>query len=171
MSERAATIDDATMKFGLLMESAEAHQRMAEAHLEKLRSHTQDLDGVVREEIRRTLIEELQELTLESRRAAQALHGMRRAANLRALLWSVLLAVLSTAIPGAIVYCTLPSAGEIDGLRKERSELAANIARLRQQGGRVDLRHCGEPARLCVRVDRRAPTYGDGGDYFIVEGY
>ena len=51
MSESAPAIDDATMKFGLLMESAQAHQKLAETHLEKLRAHTQDLDGVVREEI------------------------------------------------------------------------------------------------------------------------
>ena len=76
-------IDDATMKVGLLMESAQAHQKLAETHLEKLRAHTQDLDGVVREEIRRTLIEELQDLAAESKRAAQALNGMKRAANMR----------------------------------------------------------------------------------------
>ncbi len=51
MSERALGIDDATMKFGLLMESAQTHQKIAEAHLEKLRAHTQELDGVVREEM------------------------------------------------------------------------------------------------------------------------
>jgi hypothetical protein len=47
MGERAGTVDETTMKFGLLMESAQAHQKMAETHLEKLRAHTQDLDGVV----------------------------------------------------------------------------------------------------------------------------
>ena len=57
MSERASTVDETTMKFGLLMESAELIKKMAESHLEKLRAHTQDLDGVVREEIRRTLVE------------------------------------------------------------------------------------------------------------------
>ncbi len=62
MSERAPAMDDTTMKFGLLMESAQTHQKLADAHLEKLRAHTRDLDGVVREEIRRTLVEELQDL-------------------------------------------------------------------------------------------------------------
>ncbi len=67
------------MKFGLLMESAQTHQKMAEAHLEKLRAHTQELDGVVREEIRRTLIEELQELTdgERARDAGSARHETR----------------------------------------------------------------------------------------------
>ncbi len=171
MSESAPAIDDATMKFGLLMESAQAHQKLAETHLEKLRAHTQDLDGVVREEIRRTLLEELQELTAESKRAAQALHGMKRAANLRGLLWSVGVAVLCTAIPSAIARWALPSAREIAALRLERDQLSASIARLVQQGGRVDWRHCGDAARLCVRVDRNAPTYGDKADYYIVKGH
>jgi hypothetical protein len=56
MSARTQTMDDATMKFGLLMESAQAHQKLAETHLEQLRAHTRDLDGVVRDEIRRTLV-------------------------------------------------------------------------------------------------------------------
>jgi hypothetical protein len=56
MSDRTQTMDDATMKFGLLMESAQAHQKLAETHLEQLRAHTRDLDGVVRDEIRRTLV-------------------------------------------------------------------------------------------------------------------
>src|SRR5271156_1986128 len=77
MSERAAAIDESTLKFGLLMESAQAHQRLAETQLETLRSHTQDLDGVVRDEIRRTLVEELQMLTAETSRAARALQRVR----------------------------------------------------------------------------------------------
>ncbi len=66
------------MKFGLLMESAQAHQKLAEAQLEKLRAHTQDLDSVVRDEIRRTLVEELQMLTAESTRAAQPAENQTR---------------------------------------------------------------------------------------------
>lgn len=171
MSERVPAIDDATMKFGLLMESAQAHQKLADAHLEKLRAHTRDLDGVVREEIRRTLIEELQALTAESKRAAQALQGMKRAANLRGLLWTVVAAVLCTAIPSAFARWVLPSPSEVAALKAERDRLASSVTRLEQHGGRVDWRHCGDAARLCVRVDRGAPSYGDKADYYIVKGY
>jgi uncharacterized protein involved in exopolysaccharide biosynthesis len=159
------------MKFGLLMESAQTHQRLAETHLQKLREHTQDLDGVVRDEIRRTLIEELAQLTAESRRAAQALSTMKRAANMRGLLWTAAIAMLSTAIPGALVHWLLPSAAEVDALRARRDQLQANVQRLEQRGGRIDWRRCGEEARLCVRVDRAAPTYGDKADYYVVKGY
>lgn len=162
---------DEVMKFGLLMESAQAHQKLAETHLERLRAHTRDLDGVVREEIRRTLIDELQELTAEGTRAAQALRAMKRAANMRVLLWSAGVAVVCTAIPSTIAHWVLPSAGEIAALRAERDRLVQSVGRLEQRGGRVDWRHCGDAARLCVRIDRSAPAYGEKADYYIVKGY
>jgi len=171
MSDRAEAMDDATMKFGLLMESAQAHQKLAETHLERLRAHTQDLDGVVRDEIRRTLTEELQMLSAESRRAAAALQRIRRGNPWRGALWSVAIAILCTGVPIAIMRWAMPSASEIARLRARRDELSANVSTLEQQGGRIDWRRCGETARLCVRVDRKAPTYGEKADYFVVAGY
>lgn len=159
------------MKFGLLMESAQAHQKLAETYLERLRAHTQDLDGVVREEIRRTLVEELRELSAESNRAAQALRAVKRAAGMRGLLLSAAAAALSSAVPFAIARWVLPSPTQIDALRTRRDQLAANVSRLDQQGGRIEWRRCGESARLCVHVDRTAPAYGDKGDFFVVKGY
>lgn len=164
-------MDDASMKFGLLMESAQAHQKMAETHLEQLRAHTQDLDGVVRDEIRRTLTEELQLLTAESNRCAQALRRIRFGADVRGALWSVAIAVLCTAIPLGILHWTLPSESELASLRTRRDELWASVAALEKQGGRIDWRHCGEGARLCVRVDRKAPAYGEKADFYVVAGH
>src|SRR5580692_6853792 len=86
MNDRAA-VDDATMKVGLLMESAQVHQKLAEGQLERLRAHTQDLDSVVRDEIRRTLVEELRALTAEATRATRALQKIRGAGALRGLAW------------------------------------------------------------------------------------
>src|ERR1700676_3462061 len=73
VTERGHPVGDDTLKVGLLMESAEAHQKLAETHLTKLLAHTQGLDEVVRDEIRRTLIEEFQALSAESDRATRAL--------------------------------------------------------------------------------------------------
>ncbi len=159
------------MKFGLLMESAQAHQKLAETHLERLRAHTQDLDGVVRDEIRRTLIDELQMLTAESTRATDALRKIGRGATVRRGLWSIVLAILCTGIPIAVMRWALPSESEIASLRARRDALAASVDTLERRGGRLDWRRCGATARLCVRVDRKAPTYGDKADYFIVAGY
>jgi hypothetical protein len=172
VSEQHGQLVDAdTMELGLLMEGAQVHQKLVETHLEKLRAHTQDLDGVVRDEIRRTLIDELQALTAETNRAVRALRDMKRAANMRYLMWNTGAAILCTAIPGAIAHYALPSQSEITALRAQRDSLAQNVALLERRGAKVDWRNCGDAARLCVRIDRKSPVYGDSADYYIVKGY
>jgi len=153
------------------MESAQAHQKLAEAHLEKLRAHTQDLDGVVRDEIRRTLIDELQAVTAESDRAARALRAMKHAAHLRGLAWNVGVALICAAVPVVVARYLLPTSADISALRLQRDALAQNVASLEQRGGKVDWKSCGDSARLCVRIDRKAPVYGEKADYYVVKGY
>jgi hypothetical protein len=65
----------------------------------------------------------------------------------------------------------LPSGSEFAALRARHDELAASVATLERQGGRIAWRRCGETARLCVRVDVAAPTYGEKSDYYIAAGY
>jgi hypothetical protein len=166
-----ATLDDKTMTFGLLMESAQAHQKLAETQLEKLRDHTRDLDGVVRDEIRRTLVDELQMLTVETARTIGALDRMRRGVTIRSTLASAAVAVVCAIAPIIIARATLPSAAEIASLSARRDELARNIATLKQRGAGVELRRCGASLRLCVQVDLKAPKYGDKADYYVIEGY
>lgn len=170
VSEREV-MDEHTMKFGLLMESAQAHQKMAEVHLEKLRAHTQDLDGVVRDEIRRTLVDELQAVTAESDRAARALRAMKHAATMRGMAWNMGIALICAFIPAAVAHYLLPTPAEIGALRLQRDALAQNVASLEQRGGKIDWKNCGDPARLCVRVDRKAPVYGEKADYYVAKGY
>jgi hypothetical protein len=170
MNDRAAA-DDATMKVGLLMESAQVHQKLAEGQFERLRAHTQDLDVVVRDEIRRTLVEELQMLTAETARATRALQKLRSGTVWRGMVLSLSGALLCALVPIALARWALPSPADIATLRARREELAASVAKLEQQGGRIDWRRCGEAKRLCVRVDRQAPSYGEKADYFVIEGY
>jgi hypothetical protein len=165
-------MEENTIKVGLLMEAAQAQQALAASALEKLNAHTRELDTVVRDEIRNTLVGELQLLGNESRRAAEALRSLGRSANLRVALWSVAVTFLCTAIPLCATWWFLPSQSELATLRVKRDELTSSLARLEQRGARADLRHCGgDPGRLCVRVDRKAPIYGEGGDYFVIKGY
>src|SRR5579863_7884369 len=126
MDSRSQAMDEASMKFGLLMESAQAHQKLAETHLDKLNAHVQDLDGVVRDEIRRTLVEELQMLSAESRRAALVLQGIRRNSLTRGTIWSIVLSVVCTGIPTAIVGWFIPTERQLAALRMRRDELAAS---------------------------------------------
>jgi hypothetical protein len=153
---------------GLLMEAVESQREQAAAALERLERHAAGLDAVVREQIRATLTEELTE---EGRRAAHSLRGAGQAANRRVLAWSIGSAALAAAIPLGISTWLLPTPAEVAALRATRDQLTANLTRLTEQGGRVQLRRCGAAGRLCVRIERAAPAYGDGADYAIVKGY
>ena len=165
-----AAMDDEAMKLGLLMEAAQAQQRLGQESLERLAAHTRDLDAIVRDEIRRTVAEELASLASETRHATESLQRVRRAANLRVLWWTVAIAAVCSGVAIAEAWWMLPSQREIAALRARREFLLASIARLQERGGSVDLRRCGARGRLCVRVDRHAPAYGAGADYLIVKG-
>jgi hypothetical protein len=164
-------MDDTTMQLGLLMEAAQAQQKAAESSLRKLKAVTSELAGIVREEVRRVVMEELHTLAADSNRASDAFHAARRAANVRTLTWSIGITALCSLVPLALACWLLPSHAEIAALRAKRDELTTRIANLEQRGGRIDLRRCGDGARLCVRVDRKAPIYGEQSDYLIVRGY
>ncbi|HEV7136587.1 MAG TPA: hypothetical protein VGN43_08125 [Steroidobacteraceae bacterium] len=169
-STTASAMSDEAMRLGLLMEAAQAQQRLGQESLERLAAHTRELDVIVRDEVRRTLAEELGSVAAESRRAVESLQRMRRAANVRVLLWTVSIAAVCSAVAMGEMWWLLPSQSEVAALRARRDALAANIARLQQRGGSVELRSCGAHARLCVRVDRNAPAYGADADYLIVKG-
>jgi hypothetical protein len=159
------------MKLGLLMEAAQAQQRLGQESLERLAAHARDLDGIVRDEVRRTVAEELGSLAGESRRTAESLQRLRRAANARTLLWTAAVAAVCSTVAIVAVWGMLPSRREMAVLRARRDELTVSLGRLRALGGGLDLKRCGNLARLCVRVDRHAPAYGADGDYLIVKGY
>jgi hypothetical protein len=163
-------MEEPVMQAGLLMEAAHAQHSLAQELLQKLDARTRGLDEVVRDEIRRTLVAELALLGDDTREAAEALRGLKRAANLRVLLVSLGLTLAASAVPLVTLSWLVPSRGEIQRLRAEREQLKAVIAELAQQGGRVDLRRCGTGS-FCVRVDRTAPVYGERADYYVVKGY
>jgi uncharacterized protein involved in exopolysaccharide biosynthesis len=171
MSDRNPSTAEDSLKFGLLMESAQIHQQVAETQLQQLRAHAQGLDGVVRDEIRRTLVEEMKTLFAEVERAIQGFRAMRSALRWRGLAWNAVLAGVLGLAPVALTHWAVPSAAEIDALRAERDTLARNVAQLERRGGKVDWRTCGAAARLCVRIDREAPVFGGTADYYVVKGY
>jgi hypothetical protein len=164
-------MDDTTMQLGLLMEAAQTHQKSAESTLRKLKATTNDIATLVREEVRNVIVTELQSLEADTKRASNALREVQRAATLRVLIWSVGITTLCSGIPLLLACWLIPSHGEIAVLRARHDELATKIASLEERGGRIDLRRCGAGARLCVRVDRKAPMYGEQSDYLVVRGY
>jgi type VI protein secretion system component VasF len=106
IDEEGDDLSDGRASIGLLMEIARTHQELAGATLARLREHTAGLDVVVREQIRRTLIDELRGVHLECQRAVESLRRVHRAADLRILWWSVLIAALSAAVAAMVGYET-----------------------------------------------------------------
>ena len=158
------------MKLGLLMETAQTHQRLAEAAIEKLSEHTQALEAVARDQIQRALADGLKTVHTEAQRAVEALQKMKREVNACLTQWTLGLTVISAAIALFIAWWVLPTPAEIARLRTERDQLASNIAVLNQHGARADLRRCGG-GHMCVRVDLSAPRYGESSDYMVIRGY
>jgi hypothetical protein len=163
-------VDDEAMKLGLLLESAHAHQRLAEGVLEKLKAHVAELHGLARDEIRATMLEELGALQEDSGRAAETLRRLRYVADLRVVLWTLVIATLAFAVPLSAAWWVLPSRGQVAALSARRDALETAVARLKAQGGEMEWRRCGGAQRLCVRVDRRAGAFGENGDFLIVKG-
>lgn len=158
------------MSIGMLMESAQAQQRLAQDLLTRLHAHTEDLDAIVRDEIRRTLIEELKALQTAIDSAALNLSRLKRITVGRVTLLAAALGLISGLAAPAVVFFRLPSPQEIASLEKQRQALSLNLEALRRAGGGVELRQCGQPARLCARVDARAPKYGLDGDFYVLHG-
>ena len=164
-------MDDSAMKLGLLLEGAQANQRLAEDSLGRLKAHTAELAGIARDEIRATMLEELNALGEDSRRAAETLRRLRYVADLRVALWTLAIAALACAVPLGSLWLILPTRAEVAALSARRDALEADIARLRAQGGLMEMRRCGASQRLCVRVDRKAGVFGEAGDFLVVKGY
>jgi hypothetical protein len=167
----AAQLEEETLKVGLLMEAAQSQQALATSALERLREHTAGLDAIVREEIRATILEEMHALAEDTGRAAEALRGLGRAASWRFGAWSTVVFAIAAFVPLGLAQWWQPSQAEVDTLAAQRDQLTANLRQLTDQGGRIEIRHCGRTQRLCVRVDRNAPSYGEAGDFRIVKGY
>ena len=158
-----------TLRVGLLFEAAQAQQRLGAEAIEALREHLRTLDALVRAEVSSAAREYLEGLSAEAQQTAAALRRARRAAQVRPILWSIAACVLSAAIALAVVRALLPSTGQIAALRSRRALFSADIKRLREYGGAVDLRRCGQRGRLCVRVDRSGPAYGAHGNFLLVK--
>jgi hypothetical protein len=164
-------MDEWTTRAGLLMEAAQSQQRAADQALRKLKQHAGELGAVVREEVRSVLTAELQALASDSRSAGEALRRLRRSAGVHLGLWSLGVTAVCTSIVLGLAWWTLPSRAEIESLRVRRDAYTRSLELLAGQGGRADVRRCGNDRRVCVRIDRQAATFGDSGDFMILKGY
>ena len=68
-----------------------------------------------------------------------------------------------------IAWWLLPSRAEVAALEVRRAQLLAALGAPGSFGASLDLRRCGAARRLCVRVDRKAPAYGEDADFLLVK--
>jgi hypothetical protein len=160
-----------TMTVGLLLESAHVQQRQAEQALEALKIHTQSLDEVVRDGIRRILTEELQPLDAEIASLTRSAARAARHFSVRNVIFAVTTTAFCALIPLAVAHWVLPSSAQLIELTSQREMLTRQLQTLREQGAAIEIRHCGAAARLCVRIDDKAPRFGERAEFHVPAGY
>jgi hypothetical protein len=117
-----------------------------------------------------------------TQRAGQAEAALRRVvlwASWRLLGWSVAavsaLGLLWWLASSAVLWW---DAGAIGTMQVRKAQLEADVAALQathddwvQAGMLGKLTYCDPGNRPCIRVDERAGSFGDQGDYRVIEGY
>ena len=167
MSETRAVPEP--LEVGLLLETVQSQQRLAGETLAQLGEHLQSLERAVRADVAQAAREAFLEMSAEADALSTQLLGLRRAIGMRAALWSAAAALASAAVTVLAVRLLVPSVAQIDALRVRRALFAADVRRLREYGGSVELRRCGARGRLCVRVQRTGPVFGAHGDFLLVK--
>jgi len=155
----------APVDLGRVLETVHAQQSQIHGMLATLDARSRDLDSTMGEAVQRAFMD------AAGLRAAEKLSQIHRATGMRFALWSFGIVSACSLVPTVLTWMLMPSRAQVTQARQSLDQLSAGIARLSREGGRMDLRHCGEANRLCVRVDRKAPFYGGNADYAVVRGY
>ena len=146
---------------------ATVHAQQSQIHgvLATLDSRSRDFDTTVGEAVQRALADSA------GIRAAEKLSQVHRATGMRFARWSFGVVSACALVPALLSWALLPSRAQVLQSRQALEQLNAGVAQLARQGGRIDLRRCGAAQRLCVRVDRKSPLYGENADYMVLKGY
>jgi hypothetical protein len=164
MSSELVT-EGAPVEIGRILETVHAQQSQLHGMLATLNSRARDLDSTVDEAVQRAFMD------AAGLRAAEKLTQVHRATGIHFARWSFAIVSACALVPAALSWMLMPSRTQLLQARQTADQLAAQVALLSREGGRIDLRHCGEARRLCVRVDRKTPLYGENADYMILKGY
>ncbi len=152
-------------ELGPILETVHAQQTKIHGLLATLDTRSRDLDSTVGEAVQRAFMD------AAGLRAAATLSQVHRATGVRFARWCIGLVSVCALVPVLLSWWLMPSPSQVLRARQSQDELAARVAQLSREGGHMELRHCGVAQRLCVRVDRKAPLYGESADFMIVKGY
>jgi hypothetical protein len=157
--------DIAPVELGQILETVHAQQAQLHGMLASLESRSRDLDASVGEAVQRALMQPA------GLRAAEKLAQVHQATSVRLARWSFGLVSGCALVPALLSWMLMPSRTQLLQARQTFEQLSAGIAQLSREGGRVELRHCGTANRLCVRIDRKSPLYGESADFMVLKGY
>jgi hypothetical protein len=157
--------DGAPIELGRVLETIHAQQTQLHGMLASLESRTRDLDASVGEAVQRALTQPA------GLRTAEKLAQVQRASAVRFARWSFGLVSGCALVPALLSWMLMPSRAQLLQARQSYDALSGGVAQLSREGGRIELRHCGAANRLCVRVDRKSPWYGESADFMVLKGY
>jgi hypothetical protein len=152
-------------EIGRMLETVHAQQSQMHGMLATLDSRARDFDSTLVEAVQRAFTD------AAGLRATEKLTQVHRATGLHFARWSLAIVSACALVPTALSWMLMPSRSQLIQARQTADQLAAQVALLSREGGRIDLRRCGEASRLCVRVDRKSPFYGENADYMVLKGY
>jgi len=133
--------------------------------LASLESRSRDLDASVVEAVQRALMQ------AGGSRVAEHLAQVHRASSIRVARWSFGVVSGCALLPALLSWMLMPSRAQLLQARQTFDQLSAAVAQLSREGGRIELRRCGAANRLCARIDRKSPLYGESADFMVLEGY
>ncbi len=160
-----AVADGAPVELGRILETVHAQQSQLYDMLASLETRSRDLDASVGEAVQRALTQPA------GLRATEKLVQVQRASAVRLARWSFGVVSGCALVPALLSWMLMPSRTQLLQARQSYEQLLAGVAQLSREGGRIELRHCGAAGRLCVRVDRKSPFYGESGDFMVLRGY
>ncbi len=162
-SEAAA--DGAPVELRRILESVHAQQSQLYDMLASLESRSRELDASVEQAVQRALAQPA------GLRATEKLAQMQRASTVRFARWSFGVVSGCALVPALLSWMLMPTRTQLLQARQTLDQLSAAVAQLAREGGHIELRHCGTANRLCVRIDRKSPFYGESGDFMVLRDY
>jgi hypothetical protein len=159
------TADSAPIELDRILETVHAQQSQLRDLLASLETRSRDLDASLGDAVQRALMQP------SGLRAAERLAQVQRTSTVRFARWSFGVVSGCALVPAFLSWMLMPSRTQLLQARQSYDRLSAGVAQLAREGGRIELRNCGAASRLCVRIDRKSPFYGESGDFMVLKGY
>jgi hypothetical protein len=148
-----------------ILETVHAQHTQLHGMLASLESRSRDLDASVGDAVQRALLQPA------GLRAVEKLTQLHQASSIRVARWAFGVVSACALVPALLSWMLMPSRAQMLQARQTFEQLSSAVAQLSREGGRIELRHCGATNRLCVRIDRKSPLYGESADFMVLNGY